>query len=520
MEHLGHHLIFINDAIENAKNINFKLISETRSAMIAIRDAMSQIQRVNDCVELRSHQAVKDVHKTIRRYIHMVEERERDLFIRIERQRVFKSKALIAQMDGLRIAMGKLSRTNDILSECQDTGNGLDIIFANERAEGELKQLRSLRGNLHPCEDDMIVFNPPDDQLLQAVGNMGNIGTMMPPIGRNREIRNTREVIQSTYTPSIDLKLERVPSTPSTTTSATIGRPIFGASKPVIVRDNGAKPSRIFGIEGEEEGFLCRPWGVCCDKNGNILVADRSNNRVQIFNPDGTYRSKFGTQGTGPGQFDRPAGLAVDNNNRIIVADKDNHRVQVFTMEGLFVLMFGEKGCRPGQFNYPWDVAANSIGQIVVSDTRNHRVQLFNSDGKYLAKYGFEGMNSLWKNFDSPRGVCFNHTGSVIATDFNNHRLVIIEPDFSHAKFLGGEGTGLKQFLRPQGIVCDDEGRIVVADSRNNRIQVFQSNGAFLWTVGRAGTGEGEMDRPSGICISPDGRIIVVDFGNNRVQIF
>ena len=117
---------------------------------------------------------------------------------------------------------------------------------------------------------------------------------------------------------------------------------------------------------------MCRPWGVCCDKNGNIIVADRSNNRIQIFDNNGKFVHKFGSAGSRNGQFDRPAGVTCDNERgTIIVADKDNHRIQVFTQDGNFELKFGEKGSKNGQFSYPWDVAVNSEGNILVSDTRN-----------------------------------------------------------------------------------------------------------------------------------------------------
>lgn len=36
------------------------------------------------------------------------------------------------------------------------------------------------------------------------------------------------------------------------------------------------------GTDGEEDGQLCRPWGICCDPRGHIIVADRSNNRIQV----------------------------------------------------------------------------------------------------------------------------------------------------------------------------------------------------------------------------------------------
>ena len=38
------------------------------------------------------------------------------------------------------------------------------------------------------------------------------------------------------------------------------------------------------GSDGEEDGQLCRPWGICCDPRGHIIVADRSNNRIQVCN--------------------------------------------------------------------------------------------------------------------------------------------------------------------------------------------------------------------------------------------
>lgn len=40
-------------------------------------------------------------------------------------------------------------------------------------------------------------------------------------------------------------------------------------------------PLATFGGEGTRDGLLSRPWGICCDSHGRILVADRSNNRVQ-----------------------------------------------------------------------------------------------------------------------------------------------------------------------------------------------------------------------------------------------
>jgi tripartite motif-containing protein 71 len=197
------------------------------------------------------------------------------------------------------------------------------------------------------------------------------------------------------------------------------------------------QPLFVFGGEGTDSGKVCRPWGVTCSREGLILVANRSNNRVEVFTADGTFHHNFGSGGKLNGQFDRPASVCCDKTNRIIVADKDNHRIQIFTVAGEFLMTFGERGPKVGQFNYPWDVACNSKNEILVSDTRNHRIQLFSPTGDFLIKYGFEG--AMWKHFDSPRGVCFTPGDHAVVTDFNNHRLLVVSPNFQKAQFLGKE---------------------------------------------------------------------------------
>lgn len=448
------------------------------------------------------------------RYIGALEEREMELLKIIDQSRYFKGNLLTTQMNNLRMALTKLARTFDLLNECKDSSNTYELITANEKAANELKQIRSLKSELVPCEDDVIMFLPPDNGFLSAISSIGSV-TISSPVMSSKVVAThpLRE-------PQIVVNIPSEVKEESDIFHPKRNRPIYGVTKAVVVMKTAQFPSLTFGTEGEQDGQLCRPWGVCCDRLGHIIVADRSNNRIQVFDGNGKFLYKFGSQGTGPGQFDRPAGVAVNPQGNIVVADKDNHRIQVFKVDGAFIHTFGEKGTMNGQFNYPWDVACNSMGHIVVSDTRNHRIQLFTSDGAFLNKYGFEGSISMWKHFDSPRGVCFTPKGNIIVTDFNNHRLVVVNANFMQAQFLGQEGSNNKEFLRPQGVLCDDEGNIIVADSRNNRIQVFESDGNFLWTTGKSGKIANELDRPSGISLNPEGHIVVVDFGNNRVRIF
>lgn len=50
---------------------------------------------------------------------------------------------------------------------------------------------------------------------------------------------------------------------------------------------------------------------------------------MQVFNAEGEFLLKFGSNGEGNGQFNAPTGVAVDVNGNIIVADWGNSRIQV-----------------------------------------------------------------------------------------------------------------------------------------------------------------------------------------------
>lgn len=50
---------------------------------------------------------------------------------------------------------------------------------------------------------------------------------------------------------------------------------------------------------------------------------------LQVYSADGEFLFKFGSHGEGNGQFNAPTGVAVDVNGNIIVADWGNSRIQV-----------------------------------------------------------------------------------------------------------------------------------------------------------------------------------------------
>ena len=153
---------------------------------------------------------------------------------------------------------------------------------------------------------------------------------------------------------------------------------------------------------------MLRPAGLAIEKNGNLIVVDSGNNRLQVFSPDGKFVAKCGGPGKNPGEFNQPWGITLDKDGNIYVADWKNHRIQklspagkplmclgsygkitepensyAVTTLGPFVSGESEKAGQPrtDQFNHPTDVAVDSDGDIYVCDWGNHRICVFDSEG-------------------------------------------------------------------------------------------------------------------------------------------
>ena len=79
--------------------------------------------------------------------------------------------------------------------------------------------------------------------------------------------------------------------------------------------------------------FMCFYQGVAVDEEGNIVVADSRNHRLQVFTSSGSLIAVFGggllEEGC-PVQLDRPSGVTVTPDGRIAVVDFGNNRVVIF----------------------------------------------------------------------------------------------------------------------------------------------------------------------------------------------
>lgn len=545
--HKDHKFAPMRGALDVCRIGVFKAIEETKTGTKAIKTAIDRAVAMSKAYEKETAEANMKIRKAMRCYAQAVEDREKYLLDKVEKMRQAKMTELTDHMNTLRGILAGLAHTNETLVQSMDS-EGIDLFMAKEKGRASVDYFSRMFKSMYVAEE-RIMFIPPNydlvDQLKRqcdlqsAPASMHSLNSSSSMTSRQamlsmQSIQSAQSFPPLNYNPSsgmrtVDYSSGHTRSTNyydhSTSSSISIesnaargiGQAIPGCWMSVTVRPARSSvpgvPMFSFGREGQDEGQVSRPWGLCVDREGNIIVADRRNNRIQIFNCRGEFKTMFGSKGTGPGEFDLPAGITTDTYGRIIVIDKDNHRVQIFTSSGNFILKFGSFGKESGQFQYPWDVAVNTVGNIVVTDTRNHRIQMFTSDGSYITKFVFEGANpaKMLKGPTTPRGVCYTTSGNIIVSDFENHRLLMVDGTLSKVLHcVGREGSGIGELNRPSGIVTDDEGRVIVADSKNHRVLVFTTELRVLWAVDLKSPGLDDKDRPSDVALTTDGYLVVL----------
>jgi DNA-binding beta-propeller fold protein YncE len=102
------------------------------------------------------------------------------------------------------------------------------------------------------------------------------------------------------------------------------------------------------GVAGVGADTFNEPNDVITAPNGDIFVSDghsgqqdnpppNTNARIVKFTKDGKYVKEWGKLGAAPGEFRTPHALAFDARGRLLVADRGNHRIQIFDQDGKFL---------------------------------------------------------------------------------------------------------------------------------------------------------------------------------------
>jgi sugar lactone lactonase YvrE len=130
------------------------------------------------------------------------------------------------------------------------------------------------------------------------------------------------------------------------------------------------------GVSRAGEDTFIGPTACVIAPNGDILIADghwprpstaqQDGDRIVRITKDGKFVASYGKLGTAPGEFMGPHALAFDSQGRLFVADRSNNRVQIFDKDMKFVDEWRH-------FGRPSGVAILQDDTLIVADSESNR---------------------------------------------------------------------------------------------------------------------------------------------------
>jgi len=151
----------------------------------------------------------------------------------------------------------------------------------------------------------------------------------------------------------------------------------------------------VFLSETPDRNITLSPLGSSLDgatsisiiPTGDIYITERNRHRFLILNSSGIRIDSVGRQGRGDYQFDSPVSINATNGLKIYVADKNNNRVQMFDRRHQYLSSFtSEKLERQDRFK-PTLLTVSPSNELFVYDPDRFLLHKFDSNGNYSREF-------------------------------------------------------------------------------------------------------------------------------------
>ncbi|XP_065647014.1 E3 ubiquitin-protein ligase TRIM71 [Hydra vulgaris] len=570
-EHRDHNYMDLKEAVKLHRNGVTNLLDNAKRKIPVIKLALKEIAEVKENLNQRRISIAHLIKSKIDLLIKYMEERKTQLLSQLDEIYLEKESVINDQQDELELDLDNFHSSCEFVENMMNYGNEAEVMTVKRFMTKRLRDLCSYQPQTEPEENDVIEFFFEDAPLKDEVDKFGKLSTSntfplfcvakgdglhQATMGHTTEFKVITKDRFGNFIPrGGDALSVKVTDSKGTTTNAevldynngtySVTYKVKSKGKHLVavyIRDKAIQNSPFevnvsSGIDIEKIGPMLtkfgsggvtsslakddsyEPWGLVCNKDGDIIVTDHSNHKVQVFDVNGKLLHQFGVRGKDDGEIWYPTGIAVDKYSNIYVADHGNHRIQAYTGDGKFIRKYGSRGTGDGQLKGPCGICIDRENRLIVTDRDNHRVQIFDLDGKFLLAFGGYGIQDGKMN--SPRHVSVTMENNIVISDTNNYRVQVFDRNGKFISKFGSKGTLEAQFMCPSGIGLDGENNIVIADFRNANVQIFSEEGNFLKVLGSEGSiSAGIFSKPTGLFVSSSGNILVADRGTHKIYLF
>lgn len=152
---------------------------------------------------------------------------------------------------------------------------------------------------------------------------------------------------------------------------------------------------------------FCQPSGIALNDEGKMFVSDGYGNfRIHRFSASGELEHSWGTPGMGPGEFSLPHNIGVDSRGRVFVADRQNQRVQIFDQDGGFIAEWADDVRGPGDFFMQDEVV------FLVEQGRPTGITIFDLDGGIVTRW-----RGAENGTEAPHGIWLDSKGNIFVAE-------------------------------------------------------------------------------------------------------
>ncbi|CAF3809037.1 unnamed protein product, partial [Adineta steineri] len=202
-----------------------------------------------------------------------------------------------------------------------------------------------------------------------------------------------------------------------------------------------------------------------------------------------------------------PFGIFVDTNNTVYVANRANNRVQIWANNSATPTRNVSGG-----LNTPYGLFVTDNGDIYVDNGyANNRVDKWalNSNSSVPAMYNCGPCYSLFIDINNMLYCSLYNSNKIIAKSLNTNLNI-----WKTVAGTGTAGATPSTLNTPCDIFVDNNLNLYVADNVNNRIQKFASGQLNGTTIT---TGTFTLANPTSIILDFNGYFFILDQGNNRL---